>query len=100
MDEYSRRTFIRTTLPGFLGVAMTLPALNASWCYVAGIYAMKNPLAFGTPAAAAAIVHFGLAVDNGLWRKISHREMGDHRSIRSQIGPKTLDDIGPDVHAY
>lgn len=39
----------------------SLPTLNAAWCYVAGIYAMKNPVAFGTPAAAAAIVHFGLA---------------------------------------
>lgn len=39
----------------------SLPVLNAGWCYVAGIYAMKNPLAFGTPAAATAIVHFGLA---------------------------------------
>ncbi len=39
----------------------SLPALNAAWCYIAGIYAMKNPVAFGTPAAAAAIVHFGLA---------------------------------------
>ncbi|WP_303721548.1 hypothetical protein [Malonomonas rubra] len=39
----------------------SLPALNAGWCYVAGIYAMKNPVAFGAPAAAAAIVHFALA---------------------------------------
>jgi hypothetical protein len=39
----------------------SLPAVNAGWCYVAGIYAMKNPLAFGTPAAAAAIAHFGIA---------------------------------------
>lgn len=39
----------------------SLPAVNASWCYVAGIYALKNPPAFGAPAAAAAIVHFALA---------------------------------------
>ncbi len=39
----------------------SLPALNASWCYVAGIYALKNPTAFGAPAAAAAFIHFALA---------------------------------------
>ena len=39
----------------------SLPTVNAAWCYVAGIYAMKNPVAFGAPAAAAALVHFGLA---------------------------------------
>ncbi len=39
----------------------SLPALNAGWCYVAGIYALKNPTLFGAPAAAAAIIHFGLA---------------------------------------
>lgn len=39
----------------------TLPAVNATWCYVAGIYALKNPAAFGAPAAAAALIHFGLA---------------------------------------
>lgn len=39
----------------------SLPALNAGWCYIAGIYALKDPLAFGTPAAAAAIVHFAIA---------------------------------------
>ncbi len=38
-----------------------LPALNAAWCYVAGIYALKNPAIFGLPAAAAAILHFALA---------------------------------------
>lgn len=38
-----------------------LPALNAGWTYVAGIYALKNPVAFGAPAAAAAIAHFGIA---------------------------------------
>lgn len=39
----------------------SLPAINAGWCYVAGIYALKDPVAFGTPAAAAALAHFGLA---------------------------------------
>mgnify|MGYP005843303285 CR=1 FL=1 len=38
-----------------------LPALNAAWCYVAGMYALKNPAIFGLPAAAAAILHFALA---------------------------------------
>lgn len=39
----------------------TLPAINAAWCYVAGVYALKDPTIFGAPAAAAAIIHFGLA---------------------------------------
>ena len=39
----------------------SLPAINAGWCYVAGIYALKNPAAFGAPAAAAALIHFALA---------------------------------------
>ena len=38
-----------------------LPALNAAWCYVAGMYALKNPAIFGIPAAAAALLHFALA---------------------------------------
>jgi len=29
MDDYSRRAFIRTSLPGFLGVTMALPAITA-----------------------------------------------------------------------
>lgn len=29
MDDYSRREFIRTSLPGFLGLAMALPAITA-----------------------------------------------------------------------
>ena len=29
MDDYTRRAFIRTSLPGFLGVTMALPALTA-----------------------------------------------------------------------
>ncbi len=29
MDDYSRRAFIRTSLPGFLGIGMVLPALTA-----------------------------------------------------------------------
>jgi hypothetical protein len=39
----------------------SLPVVNAGWCYVAGIYALKDPTLFGAPAAAAAIVHFALA---------------------------------------
>lgn len=39
----------------------SLPAVNAGWCYIAGIYALKDPTLFGSPAAAAAIVHFALA---------------------------------------
>ncbi|MBW6512450.1 MAG: hypothetical protein K0A93_10130 [Desulfuromonadaceae bacterium] len=39
----------------------SLPAVNAGWCYVAGIYALKDPTLFGAPAAAAAIIHFALA---------------------------------------
>jgi Predicted membrane protein (DUF2339) len=39
----------------------TLPAVNAAWCYVAGIYALKDPEIFGVPAAAAAVIHFALA---------------------------------------
>ncbi|MCF6266093.1 MAG: DUF2339 domain-containing protein [Desulfuromusa sp.] len=39
----------------------SLPVINAGWCYVAGIYALKDPTLFGAPAAAAAIVHFALA---------------------------------------
>ncbi len=39
----------------------SLPVLNAGWCYVAGIYALKNPTLFGAPAAAAAIIHFAIA---------------------------------------
>ncbi len=38
----------------------SLPAINATWCYVAGIYALKSPELFGVPAAIAAAVHFGL----------------------------------------
>lgn len=29
MDDYSRRAFIRTSLPGFLGISMALPAITA-----------------------------------------------------------------------
>jgi cysteamine dioxygenase len=29
MDDYSRRDFIRTTLPGFLGLSMALPSITA-----------------------------------------------------------------------
>lgn len=39
----------------------SLPALNAGWCYVAAVFAMKSPATFATPAAIAAIVHFGIA---------------------------------------
>lgn len=39
---------------------LTLPAINAAWCYVAGIYALKSPELFGVPAAIAAIFHFAL----------------------------------------
>jgi len=39
----------------------TLPAVNAAWCYVAGIYVLKDPELFGVPAAAAAVIHFALA---------------------------------------
>lgn len=39
----------------------SLPAINAGWCYVAGIYALKDPALFGGPAAAAAIIHFAIA---------------------------------------
>ncbi len=39
----------------------SLPAVNAGWCYVAGIYALKDPALFGAPAAAAAIIHFAIA---------------------------------------
>lgn len=38
----------------------SLPAINAAWCYVAGIYALKNPSLFGIPAAIAAVFHFAL----------------------------------------
>ena len=30
MDDYSRRAFIRTSLPGFLGIGMVLPAITAA----------------------------------------------------------------------
>lgn len=40
---------------------LTLPAINAAWLYVAGIYALKDPALFGIPAAIAAIFHFALA---------------------------------------
>ena len=39
----------------------SLPTVNAAWCYVAGIYALKDPAAFGAPAAAAALLHFAVA---------------------------------------
>jgi len=39
----------------------SLPAVNASWCYVSAIYALKNPAVFAWPAAAAAAIHFALA---------------------------------------
>lgn len=39
---------------------LMLPAINAAWCYVAGIYALKNPELFGVPAAFAATFHFAL----------------------------------------
>ncbi|MBK1828655.1 hypothetical protein [Haloferula rosea] len=29
MDDYTRRSFIRTTLPGFLGISMALPGITA-----------------------------------------------------------------------
>lgn len=29
MDDYSRRAFLRTSLPGFLGISMALPAITA-----------------------------------------------------------------------
>ncbi len=29
MDDYDRRTFIKTSLPGFLGLALSLPAISA-----------------------------------------------------------------------
>ncbi|MBW6509821.1 MAG: hypothetical protein K0A94_09790 [Desulfuromonadales bacterium] len=38
----------------------SLPAINAAWCYVAGIYALKSPELFGVPAAIAAGFHFAL----------------------------------------
>lgn len=38
----------------------SLPAINAAWCYVAGIYALKSPELFGLPAAIAAGFHFAL----------------------------------------
>ena len=38
----------------------SLPAVNAGWCYIAGIYALKDPTLFGAPATGAAIIHFGL----------------------------------------
>lgn len=30
MDDYSRRAFLRTSLPGFLGIGMALPAITAA----------------------------------------------------------------------
>lgn len=30
MDDYSRRAFLRTSLPGFLGISLALPAITAT----------------------------------------------------------------------
>jgi len=39
----------------------SLPPLNAAWCYVTGMYVIHNPVDFGGPTTAAAILHFGFA---------------------------------------
>jgi len=39
----------------------SLPSVNAAWCYVASIYALKNPTLFCAPAAVAAVAYFALA---------------------------------------
>ena len=61
----------------------SLPVINAGWCYVAGIYALKNPALFGAPAAAAAIIHFAIAFR--LSERQRHNAPGTNTFIASGI---------------
>lgn len=61
----------------------SLPTVNAAWCYVAAIYALKNPALFSVPAAVAALVYFGLAY--GLSRRKTLNSKGTNTFVAGGV---------------